>query len=65
MAVGTSCRIQGTLPSPTSGFVGREAELARVRELLRRWRRADAEAAVAMAATFSDLATAGSRSAAS
>jgi AAA ATPase domain len=38
MAVGTSCRIQGTLPSPTSGFVGREAELSRVRELLRRSR---------------------------
>jgi predicted ATPase len=35
MATGTSYRTQGTLPPQTSGFVGREAELARTRELLR------------------------------
>ena len=38
MAAGTPYRIQGTLPSRASGFVGREAELSRVRELLRRSR---------------------------
>jgi non-specific serine/threonine protein kinase len=38
MAPGTSYRTPGTLPSQTSGFVGREAELSRVRELLRRSR---------------------------
>ena len=38
MAVGTPYRTQGNLPSRTSGFVGREAELSRVRELLRRSR---------------------------
>ena len=35
MATGTSYRTPGTLPPQTSGFVGREAELARARELLR------------------------------
>jgi predicted ATPase len=34
MATGTSYRTPGTLPPQTSGFVGREAELARTRELL-------------------------------
>jgi non-specific serine/threonine protein kinase len=38
MATGTSYRTPGTLPSQTSGFVGRAAELSRVRELLRRSR---------------------------
>src|SRR5580692_1003169 len=38
MVTGTSNRTTGTLPSHTSGFVGREAELSRVRELLRRSR---------------------------
>ena len=38
MAAGTPYRIQGTLPSRASGFVGGEAELSRVRELLRRSR---------------------------
>jgi len=38
MAPGTSYRTPGTLPSQASGFVGREAELSRVRELLRRSR---------------------------
>ncbi len=35
MATGTSRRPLGTLPPQTSGFVGREAEVARVRALLR------------------------------
>jgi hypothetical protein len=35
MAIGTSYGPPGTLPSQASGFVGREAELGRVRELLR------------------------------
>jgi predicted ATPase len=35
MATGTSYRLPGTLPPQTSGFVGREAELAHTRELLR------------------------------
>ena len=35
MATGTSYRTPGTLPLQTSGLVGREAELARTRELLR------------------------------
>ena len=35
MAAGTSYRSPGTLPSQMSGFVGREAELSRVRDLLR------------------------------
>jgi non-specific serine/threonine protein kinase len=38
MATGTSYRTPGTLPPQTSGFVGREAELARARELLRQSR---------------------------
>src|SRR6202451_1053141 len=38
MATGTSSRTPGTLPSQASGFVGRAAELSRVRELLRRSR---------------------------
>src|SRR6201996_581121 len=38
MATGTSYRLPGTLPRQKSGFVGREAELARTRELLRRYR---------------------------
>jgi hypothetical protein len=38
MATGTSYRTPGTLPPLTSGFVGREAELSRVRGLLRRSR---------------------------
>jgi non-specific serine/threonine protein kinase len=38
MATGTSSRTQGTLPPQASGFVGRETELARTRELLRRSR---------------------------
>ena len=38
MATGTSYRTPGTLPPHTSGFVGREAELARARELLLRSR---------------------------
>src|SRR5690242_6273321 len=38
MATGTSSRMPGTLPPPTSGLVGREAELARARELLGRSR---------------------------
>src|ERR1700741_3046354 len=38
MATGTSYRTPGTLPSQTSGFVGREAELARAGELLRQSR---------------------------
>jgi predicted ATPase len=38
MASGTSYRMPGTLPPQTSGFVGREAELARARELLGRSR---------------------------
>jgi predicted ATPase len=38
MAAGTPYRRQGTPPSRASGFVGREAELSRVRELLRRSR---------------------------
>jgi hypothetical protein len=38
MASGTSYRPPGTLPPQTSGFVGREAELARARELLRQSR---------------------------
>jgi hypothetical protein len=38
MATGTSYRPPGTLPSQASGFVGREAELSRVRDLLRRSR---------------------------
>jgi non-specific serine/threonine protein kinase len=36
MATGTSYRPPGTLPSQASGFVGREAELSRVRDLRRR-----------------------------
>ncbi len=35
MATGTSYHTPGTLPPQTSGLVGREAELARTRELLR------------------------------
>lgn len=35
MATGTPYRMPGTLPPRTSGLVGREAELARTRELLR------------------------------
>ncbi len=35
MSLGTSYGLPGTLPRQTSGFVGREAELARLRELLR------------------------------
>ena len=35
MATGTSYRTPGTLPPQASGFVGRTAELARTRELLR------------------------------
>src|ERR1700761_5047536 len=38
MATGTSYRLPGTLPRQKSGFVGREAELARTRDLLRRAR---------------------------
>jgi non-specific serine/threonine protein kinase len=38
MATGTSYRTTGTLPSLASGFVGREAELSRLRDLLRRSR---------------------------
>jgi predicted ATPase len=38
MATGPSYRTAGTLPSQTSGFVGREAELARAGELLRQSR---------------------------
>jgi non-specific serine/threonine protein kinase len=38
MATGTSYRTPGPLPPQTSGFVGREAELARARELLRQSR---------------------------
>ena len=38
MATGTSYRTPGPLPPQTSGFVGREAELSRVRDLLRRSR---------------------------
>ena len=38
MATGTSYRMPGTLPRQKSGFVGREAELARTRELLRQSR---------------------------
>jgi predicted ATPase len=38
MATGTSHRRPGPLPPETSGFVGREAELARARELLRQSR---------------------------
>jgi predicted ATPase len=38
MASGASYRTPGTLPPQTSGFVGREAELARSRELLRQSR---------------------------
>jgi len=38
MATGTPYRTPGTPPPLTSGFVGREAELARVRDLLRRSR---------------------------
>ena len=38
MATGTPYHAQGTLPPQTSGFVGREAELARARELLRQSR---------------------------
>jgi predicted ATPase len=38
MATGTSYRTQGTLPKQKSGFVGREAELARTRDLLRQAR---------------------------
>jgi hypothetical protein len=38
MATGRSHRTPGTLPPQTSGFVGREAELARARELLRQSR---------------------------
>jgi predicted ATPase len=38
MATGTSYRTPGTLPSQKPGFVGREAELSRVRELLQRSR---------------------------
>ena len=38
MAAGTSYRAPGTLPPQASGFVGREAELARARELLRQSR---------------------------
>ncbi|HEY7276583.1 MAG TPA: LuxR family transcriptional regulator [Trebonia sp.] len=38
MATGTSSRTQGTLVPQASGFVGREAELARARELLGRSR---------------------------
>jgi non-specific serine/threonine protein kinase len=38
MATGTSSRTPGTLPTRTSGLVGREAELARARELLGRSR---------------------------
>jgi predicted ATPase len=35
MATGTSYRTPGTLPPPTSGFVGRVADLSRARRLLR------------------------------
>jgi predicted ATPase len=35
MATGTSYRTPGTLPPPTSGFVGRVADLGRARRLLR------------------------------
>jgi predicted ATPase len=38
MATGTSNRTSGTLPPQASGFVGREAELARARGLLRQSR---------------------------
>ena len=38
MATGASYRMPGTLPKQKSGFVGREAELARTRELLNRSR---------------------------
>src|SRR6201999_3410569 len=38
MATRASYRTPGPLPSQTSGFVGREAELGRARELLRRSR---------------------------
>jgi non-specific serine/threonine protein kinase len=38
MATGTPYRAPGTLPPQTSGFVGREAELARARGLLRQSR---------------------------
>jgi predicted ATPase len=38
MATGTSYRTPGTLPPQTSGFVGRAAELARARDLLRQSR---------------------------
>ena len=38
MATGTPYRTPGALPPQTSGFVGREAELARARELLRQSR---------------------------
>ena len=38
MATGTSYRMPGTLPPQASGFVGREAELARARGLLRQSR---------------------------
>ncbi len=38
MATGTSYPTRGTLPPQTSGFVGRETELARARELLGRSR---------------------------
>jgi predicted ATPase len=38
MASGASYRMPGTLPKQKSGFVGREAELARTRELLNRSR---------------------------
>jgi predicted ATPase len=38
MATGTSHRPPGTLPRQASGFVGREAELTRARELLRQSR---------------------------
>ncbi|HEY1818665.1 MAG TPA: AAA family ATPase [Trebonia sp.] len=38
MATGTSYRLPGTLPRQTSGFVGRESDLAATRELLSRSR---------------------------
>ena len=38
MATGTSYRLPGTLPPQTSGFVGRETEVARAHALLRRSR---------------------------